>query len=293
MMGLLTLPGPEFLVVFVVISLLVFCALQLASDSFETEALNLTAVRDPYVIAYMRGELDELIRVVTLSLTLRGLLKIDSKGIQTVHPSEIERAQAPIEKVVLTACTERSTPVLIEANSRVRAVGRDYQRHLLERGLVRSEAGQRRRWLWVGSAIVGLVLLAVAKIAVALSTGHNNILFLVLAVIAMSIVLLHLGRRRLTSRGTDALKELTTLFAHLKDRRDSLAPSAIAEATLLAAVFGVYSLGRIDRTAWNRMFVTVDTAKYTAASGGCGSSCGGGGGGGCGGGGGGCGGCGS
>ena len=111
MMALLTLPGPQFLTVFFVLGFLELTLLSVIVEYLAPAAQDAAIVRDPYVIAYLRGELDELIRVVTLSLTLRGLLKVDSKGIQTVDPTEVERAREPIEKVVLTVCRDRRAHV--------------------------------------------------------------------------------------------------------------------------------------------------------------------------------------
>lgn len=292
MMELLTMQGPHFLLLFL---FLIFMAC-LMVDGVGKPAIavdgDLVRIRDPYLIAYLRGELDELIRVVTLSLTLRGLLKIDSKGIQVADPSEIERVQVPIEQVILAACRGRATPVLIEANSGVRGVGQEYRRQLVGAGLLLDDSALQTRWYAMWVAIVLLSVLAIAKIIVALNTGHSNVLFLIVAVILSDIGLLSLGRRRLTRRGAATLKDLATLFAALKARREPLPATAISEATLLAAVFGVYSLMGIDRDAWARMFVRINTSTPGGAGGCGGGGCGSGGGGCSGGGGGGCGGCG-
>ena len=61
-------------------------------------------VRDPYIIAHLRGGLQELIRVVVLSLAIRGLVKISGTGIQTADPTEVNRAASPVEKAILDAC---------------------------------------------------------------------------------------------------------------------------------------------------------------------------------------------
>jgi len=121
MVWLFTLPGPLFLRIYLIACLLSFVGVFWLRAALEPEPENFQQIRDPYVVAYLRGELDELIRVVTLSLALRGLLKVDSKGIQTVDPAEIERAQVPIEKALLAACRQRATPVLIEANAQIQA----------------------------------------------------------------------------------------------------------------------------------------------------------------------------
>jgi uncharacterized protein (TIGR04222 family) len=291
MVWLFTLPGPEFLKLYVACGFLGYFVVHGLGMTQEPEPDSFQQVRDPYLIAYLRGELDELIRVVTLSLALRGLLTVDSKGIQTVDPAEIERAKVPIEKLMLTISRQRASPVLLNANAQVQAVGQDYRRELHERGLIWSDAAVQTRRYWGWGAFAVLALMGIAKIAVALSTGHPNIMGLIVVLIVTGIVLWRDARYRLTRRGRIALQDLRTLFAHLKDRRNNLPKTAISEATLLAAVFGVYSLMGIDRNAWTRMFVRVDTAGSNGGVSGCGSGCGGGGGGGCGGGG--CGGCGS
>ena len=290
MVWLFTLRGPEFLPLYVFLCFLAYGVVNCVRLSLEPRPERFDPVRDPYVIAYLRGELDELIRVVTLSLTLRRLLNVDIKGIQTIDVSEIERARVPIEKLVLTVCRQRASPVLIEANAQVRAAGRDYQRHLLELGLVLSEGAMQKHRLSVWLAFAGVALVGIVKIVVALRTGHSNVMGLIVCLLFATIVLLRQVGHRLSWRGRAALKDLRTLFAHLQERGDSLPKTAISEATLLAALFGVYSLMGIDRRAWTRMFVRVDTSGSNGGVSGCGGGCGGGGGG-CGGGG--CGGCGS
>lgn len=88
------------------------------------------------------------------------------------------------------------------------------------------------------------------------------------------------------------LRELGGLFQALKRSPIKLPGSAITEATMLAAVFGVYVLPAGDRETWRKLFPhpLAQNASGSSTGSGCGSSgCGGGGS--CGGGG--CGGCGS
>src|SRR5579862_824367 len=101
MMWLLTLRGPEFLLVYIAVAAWAYGGAYWISLKMESEPRDRTPVRDPYVIAYLRGGLGELIRVVVLSLTLRGLVNFEERGIQTTDPEEIERARVPVEKVML------------------------------------------------------------------------------------------------------------------------------------------------------------------------------------------------
>src|SRR3569833_158405 len=93
-----TLRGPEFLVLFAALSVIVFVAVHTWIVARETSLPSDPRVRDPYEIAYLRGDTRELIRVVALSLCIRKLLSIGKTTIQTVNEAEIDRVQLPIEK---------------------------------------------------------------------------------------------------------------------------------------------------------------------------------------------------
>jgi len=289
---MLTMPGPQFLILFMAICAVVYVSVTVAIRTGEASSFGEQRLRDPYLIAYLRGDVDESIRVAALALLLRGLLKVNTAEFRTVDPSEIDRADVPIEKALLTACREGAGPAQILRNIAVRTAANQYYKQLIDAGLIPDEGAQsrRQRAVLIGIAIVATV--AAAKIVVALGTGHTNILFLILLAGLAALLLFAKLNERLTGRGRAALGDLRTLFASLKSRGHALLPSAIPEATLLAAVFGVYVPPGIARGAWEKMFPPPSTSSssgYDISSAGssCGSS------GGCGGGGGGCGGCGS
>jgi uncharacterized protein (TIGR04222 family) len=289
---MLTMPGPQFLILFVAICVAVYVFVTVVIGIGEAGFPAERRIRDPYLIAYLRGDTDEVIRVATLALLLRGLLKAADSELRTVDSSELDRAAVPIEKALLTACREGASPAQILHNTAIRAAANQYHNRLIEAGLIPGETAEslRQRTVLIGIAVV--VTVAAAKIAVALSTGHSNILFLViLAGIAVAVLFSKLNER-LTRRGRATLRELRTLFASLKSRVNALPASAIPEATLLAAVFGVYVPPGMAQGAWGKIFPppsTNSSTGYDTSSSGstCSSS------GGCGGGGGGCGGCGS
>jgi uncharacterized protein (TIGR04222 family) len=289
---LLTLRGPEFLALFIAICVVIYFLVSGAIAVGERTPGDAPRIRDPYVIAYLRGGLEGLIRVVTLSLVLRGLLQLDAERLRTADPTEIDRANVPIEKVILAACRRRAALEQIQSTTGVRTVGEEYRRHLLDRDLIANEAMELRRRLVVLIGVAVVVSLAIAKIFVALNTGHTNILFLVIVTILATIILVHkLGNRgNRTRRGDAVLRDLSALFDTLKVRRGGLSATAVPELTLVAAVFGIYVLPGQDSRLWRKIFpepATSDSSASSSSS--CGSSgCGGGG---CGGGG--CGGCGS
>src|SRR5262245_36713526 len=98
------LPGPQFLVLFACLFGVVFVIVHLIIEKHEASLPSDPRIRDPYAIAYLRGDTRELIRVVALSLYLRGLIRIQNLTFQTADPAEIERAQVPIEKQFLQIC---------------------------------------------------------------------------------------------------------------------------------------------------------------------------------------------
>ena len=291
---MLTMPGPQFLILFVAICVAVYVCVTVVIGMGETGARGERRIRDPYLIAYLRGATDESIRVATLALVLRGLLQVKTSEFRTADPSEIDRAAVPIEKALLSTCREGASPAQILLNTGVRTAADHYHNRLVDAGLIPGEAAQtlRQRAVLIGIAV--LVTVAAAKIMVALSTGHHNILFLIILAGVAAVLLFAKLNERLTRRGRAALRDLRTLFASMKSRSRTLPANAVPEVTLLAAVFGVYLPPGMAQGAWEKMFPLPNTGPssgYDTSS--SASSCGSGGGCGGGGGGGGCGGCGS
>jgi uncharacterized protein (TIGR04222 family) len=286
---MLTLKGPEFLFLFAGLVIVVYATVAAAISSHESRLPSEPRIRDPYAIAYLRGDTRELIRVVALSLSLRGLLKVGRSTFVTTDPAHIDRVQIPLEKEVLVQCRTFCTPPALAHAPSVQAIVDEYRSELIGRGLLADEDVKRARWLPVlaGSAI--LVGIALAKILVAIATGHSNIVFLLMLCVASVYFLARQITARRTLAGSTALSNLATLFASLKSRRNSLSADSAAEATLLGAVFGVYVMPDLDAIAWDKLFPKPKSSASSGCNAGTGSGCGGGGG--CGSGG--CGGCGS
>jgi uncharacterized protein (TIGR04222 family) len=287
---MLTMRGPPFLALFAVLAVAVYVLVGWIIATRERErAIAGQRLRDPYAIAYLRGGLDELVKVAALALTLRELLRVGTATLQTVEGSDVARVNVPIEGAVLRCCLQGATPEVIRRHPRVVAAEAEYVQDLTQRGLLADADVRRTRRGIVWMGILALLGLAVAKIVVALSTGHTNIAFLVIsAAIATVVLLSRIGRRR-TQAGDASLRDLTTLFASLRSR--PLPLNAVPEATLLAAVYGIYRVPDAGALGWNKIFARRNTSSSELGGSSCGSGSSCGGGGGCGGGG--CGGCGS
>ena len=273
--------GPDFLFFYLLIGAIVITALALlrhASERSDTPKVNLS---DPYLIAFLRGGKNEALRVVTMSLIDRNLLTPDGTKISSTEAAW-GKARSELEQKIIKHFTPSA-----EASSlfKTKEADVDLQRYadeLTRLGLLPDDQVKQARSMRMWVALLVLLGLAVAKIVVALNTGHTNIEFLCILAVVLSIVVVKVSRPRLTQSGQRMITDLRTLFGTLKTRGSELqGGTSPAEFALMAAVFGM---------------ATVPDAKKLFPQGGgssCGSSCGSGGGDGgssCGGGG--CGGCG-
>lgn len=280
---MLTMRGPEFLAVFLLLSAIVYGVVGKSISAHERRRAGDRRIRDPFEIAFLRGGTLELVRVAAVSLNLRGLLRVTGGKLQTVDALEVDRVSAPIERAVLSVCRQPCVPAVVLNESSVESAANALLEQLIGKGLLADDAvrAQRRRPVNIGIAM--LMALAVAKVAVAQATGHSNVGLLIVLAGLVWIALAQLVRERRTFAGRETLSDLRSLFADLKKRRARLPPSAVTELTLIAAVFGLGLAQSVGRLVWSKS--SSDSASSTS----CGSSgCGGGGG--CGGG---CGGCGS
>src|ERR1700676_4468200 len=74
------LRGPEFLLFYFFLSLLVIGGVVLLRRSDEDRDIGKPPIDDPYLVAFLRGRENETLRVATLSLVDRGLLTLKSSG---------------------------------------------------------------------------------------------------------------------------------------------------------------------------------------------------------------------
>ncbi len=290
-------PGPQFLAFYTVFSAATILGLWLwlgRSNEGGGQAARLT---DPYVIAYLRGGREEALRVATVSLIDRGLLKAEDEEITAAAGAE-EMVRRPLEKAILVhfRLHKAGSSVFEIPHGEVAAACRQYQLELEQRGLVPGADRQGPRAAAVAAALALLLGVAGIKIAVALSRGRHNIVFLLFLAGVGVFATLAVARRPRTALGDRLLGDLRRGFQGLKERAGQLtAGGATNEAVLLAAIWGLAALPALG-FPYVRALRPKPTHDGGASAGGCGGGgCGSaGGGGGCGGGGcgGGCGGCG-
>jgi uncharacterized protein (TIGR04222 family) len=285
---MLTMHGPQFLLLFAIIVVSAYIALGFVIAAREREQWPRSQpLRDPYAIAFLRGGAAELTKVVALALTLRGLLRLGPSNLQAVDPQDVKRLALPVEKAVLQACVTPATPQAILSHPAVELTANIYKRDLQNQKLLADAEVRTVRLRPVLLALLLVCGLGVAKLTVALATGHRNVGFLIILLVIAALVIVKRLLARRTATGDNTLRDLRTLFSSLRRRKRSSSSSELADATMLASVYGVYILPELTAPLWTKLYARQSGSNGTSSCGG--SSCGGGGG--CGGGG--CGGCGS
>ncbi len=282
------LRGPEFLVFYAAVALIVIIALKLAIDEAEGGAPRALPLSDPYQIAWLRGGTREAARIAVLSLIDRGLLAVS--GDNLVNRSSAQSSvREPIERAILARCAQSGTlATAMLDDPAVERACTPYRSRLEHLQLTPDPAMRVHRYRWLAVAIAILLAVALSKIVIAFGRGRYNVQFLIILMALGLWAVCLIVRRPRTHLGNRMLKDLRRLFGALRQRAATIRPGAMtSDAMLLAAVFGISALPATGFADFLRVY-----KKAASSGGGCGSSCGSGCGGG-GGGGGGCGGCGS
>jgi len=288
--------GPQFLLFYLILGggvILMLGLLRRARESSDTLKVNLT---DPYLIAYLRGGKNEVLRLGTVSLIDRGLLVVKGSRLRSDWQQATDIITNPIEKALLQKFLSEDEATSIYKDSALEAACQPYLATLTRQGLLPDEATRTTRMtrFIIGGAI--LFFVAFTKIMIALARGRHNILFLVFLTLLAIVVAYKVSNPFRTLKGSEQLADLRTLFGSLKDRASGISPGgATGELALLAAVFGMAALPTSVFPHAKALYPKATSSGSSSWGSSCGSSCGSCcgsscGGGGCGGG---CGGCGS
>lgn len=298
------LKGPQFLVFYIFLLIFLGILLYVLRTQKEAKLFNNLNSYDPYLIAYLRGKSNEVLRVVVISLIDRKLLKIQETKATLLKSAEYKLVSSnnssinfikdPLEKALLT---KFKTPVLatsIFTDIDLSSLCKKYEDELIRMGYIPdSETKAYRIKLFIMSVCIAWVV-AIIKIIVAISHGHYNVIFLITLAIIFPFVAYSLAYPYRTKNGNTALNNLKQLFSNLKDRSSYVQPGGVTnEMLMLAAVFGLMHLPYDLYSNAKKIYPkSMNSLSYGGSGCGSGSSCGSGGscgGGGCGGG---CGGCG-
>jgi uncharacterized protein (TIGR04222 family) len=251
------LRGPEFLVFYFFLSLLVIAGVVLLRRLSEDLDTGKPPIDDPYFVAFLRGGQSEALRVAALSLIDRGLLTLKSSGasvfsrsadsrLELTDPAAIETVKRPIEKRILEAF-KTSQPVHSTLDSLEGCTACfDYAINLEKFGLLPDEEVRKARLRRVAIAIGILLGVAAVKILIALSRGRTNILFLVILSGFAAFVAFKTSNPFRTVRGEKFLQDVKTLFSSLRQRAASLRPGgATSDLVWLASAYGLTEVSPI------------------------------------------------
>jgi uncharacterized protein (TIGR04222 family) len=306
--------GPEFLLFYVFFGVLVIGGMIWLRNKNEAGPTPKLEMSDPYLIAFLRGDAKEVLRVAMVSLVDRNLLEANGSKLKTHQKVSSDSVRHPVEKTIIENFKTES-----EASSAFNSHGLEmacepYRKRLESAGLLPDDSVRRARFVLLVITILLLVTVALIKISIGLARERPVILLVILMIVA-AIVPFFVWSPRLTARGKAALEDIQSLYRGLKDRAYTLrGGGATTEAVMLAAAFGLAALeanafaytqtlfpeaepfartksmlsrvaDSVGDSSWGSSCSSSSSSSCSSSS--CGSSCGGGG---CGGG---CGGCGS
>lgn len=288
------LTGFQFLLFYLLLGGAVWLGMRWWIARLETadERAPASLANDPYAIAYLRAGGVEALKIATISLVDRGLLKADGENLKIKNKDALKAAHRPIEQAVLSRYQTSGPAEDILSGAESLPACRQYREKLKEQDLLVGPRFMETRFIPGVAALACLWTATAIKTTVALAQGRHNLLFLFILSVVFSVVVFYTLKKRTTARGDALLADLKVLFARLKARSNKLtAGGQTNEAALVAAVFGIAVLPSLLFPFIHKLYPvkTSDSSSSGGSDGGgdsgssCGSSCGGGCGGGCGG----------
>nr|WP_255206410.1 TIGR04222 domain-containing membrane protein [Janthinobacterium sp. BJB401] len=248
---------------------------------------QLSLADDPYRIAYLRGGALEAVKIATIVLVDRGLLRADGPLLETASADSLRFARHDIERDVLRLYLGRqghSKELAVQAEMLPSC--RAYQEALTQQELLVGPPLLRRRERITWAAHWLLLTVAAVKAVIAISRQHYNLLFLAV-LLAIFLLMLRGLRTQATSWSAQRLlTDLRMLFGRLNMRSSRLnAGSSSADMALLAAIFGlgalplsvyayVAELYPVPRPQQGGSSTSSDSGDSSSGGDGGGSSCG-------------------
>lgn len=284
------LRGPEFLLFYVGLSVVVIIGMVMLRRKLESGPTPRIDLSDPLLIAFLRGGYSEAMRVAAVSLIDRGLLTCSGTSLKTATHARMESVRRPIEKHLLAKFVVSGEVASMFDDSTLKSTLYPYEQTLKKVRLLPDGSVTQVRTLIFACAFFILGGVGISKLFLALARGRPNVCFLIVLVIVAIVIAAKQAYPRLTETGKALLEDVRNLYSELKDRAALLKPGgATIEPMMLAAVFGVGALAgqgfAYTRTLFPRAKKKSDSSSScgSACGSSCGSSCGGGCGGGCGG----------
>jgi uncharacterized protein (TIGR04222 family) len=243
MINPLELSGPNFLIFYCLLGLLILGVMYLLRRFIETGPVPRIDYSDPYLIAYLRGGELETMRVAAISLIDRGLLILSDRRLELVNDKAIDLVRRPVEAAVLRRAQSTNDLSRFFDSRTIRRTTVDYKATLERLRLLPDKQIAQRRVLLLSAMLAILVGFAFASTVAATMRGRHNIAFLVLVTAIFCGIAIRQYNPFRTALGDTVLADLKTLFQSLKSRAPMIrAGGATGEAALLMAVFGINAL---------------------------------------------------
>src|SRR6266849_2801383 len=264
------LPGPQFLVFYLVYGIAVLAVLAALKSRAAPDQATKMNLSDPYLIACLRGGKNEVLRIATVSLIDRGLVTVSGSQLSAVDAKAAGRVRLPLEQQILAYFLTPKDAASAFKERRFGPVIEGYEQERVRLGLLPNDAVKSTQYFRLGLVFVALWTVAFFKIVLALSRGRPNIGGLLVEAILFGGGAYKIGNPRLTAQGKALLGDLQMLFSSLRERASSLLPgSAPNELALTAAVFGLAAVPSSAFPYSKKLY-----PKAASSGGSCGSSCG-------------------
>lgn len=269
-MNPLDLPGPQFLLFYIVLAGLAIGSLVFLRRRAElygaTPRIDLS---NPYLIACLRGGKGEVLRVAVVGLLERGLLVLNGTKIQSRENASSDSVRWPIEKALLKKYKRSGEAQWIFYDDALLEECQACDKTLRQARLLPDQATHQARWLRLIVVCGALITIGLIKIGIALSLGRTNVGFLIVLMILAVIVAFKLSFPRLTASGKAMIADVRSLYGGLRNRTARLKPAGSdMESTMQAAIFGVGML------PFPEMDILFPSEKRTSASSSSGSDSG-------------------
>lgn len=240
---------------------------------------------DPYEIAYLRKGEVETIKVITISLIDRKLLRYEDDNLEAQDSSSIEFANRPIEKAVLQYFEQSRHCFDVFQDKKVRDVCNEYKQTLASRKLIADTLHYKTRLpgLLIASAMV--ILFYVICVSFNLLPTKLWIVANMLVMVFFCVLLFKQYRKHLTARGEKVIRDLRFLFSRLQNRAKFLVPGGNTnEVALAIAIFGINILPARSFPFVNKLYadsissleININSSDDSGSSSSCSNSCSGG-----------------
>ncbi len=297
--------GPNFLIFYgLVIAITAgWSAMILRDNTEDSPRLSVPPRPDPYEIAYLRGNVKQVLELICFELIQKGYLEVKGLLLQQVASHPQLSGVKPIDQKVFDSFKNPRNPnpnyIIFDEylRKKLEEYCLFYQKLLSNKQLINNDKAKAKAGSVITNSALIIFGLGGYKLLSALARGYYNVGYLIImSLLAMFLLvgIYNKAQAHQTNKGKRYLEQLKQAFKGLKTQLTNDKESdSDYYWKILVALFGAEVLVGSYYESYGQIFAKVTAPKSSSSSSSCaGGGCGGGGGGGGGGCGGGCGGCG-